>query len=255
MNDATTRSRIDGLALAERGLTIAALLLVAAACAWLTLQAGDALMGFPPWAPVSPLWLGLLFLMWWAMMVAMMLPSAAAAILTFGGISRRLDGAGARQRQLAFTTGYIAVWTGFSLAAMVLQLAAAHVLRLDPMYATTSRAVGGALLIAAGVYQLTPLKNACLSKCQLPLFYFARNWRPGAAGAFRLGLEHGLYCLGCCAVLMGVLFYGGVMEPRWIGGLALYVLLEKLTPARSYLSRFSGVILIAWGAAVLAWPT
>ena len=102
-------------------------------------------------------------------------------------------------------------------------------------------------LIAAGLYQLSPLKQACLRKCQTPLMFFARNWRKGYGGALRMGLSHGLYCLGCCWVLMGLLFYGGVMELRWIVGLALYVAAEKLLPPSAQLSRFMGILLIGWG--------
>jgi predicted metal-binding membrane protein len=107
------------------------------------------------------------------------------------------------------------------------------------------------LLIAAGVYQLTPFKDACLRKCQVPLMAFARDWQPHLSGALRMGLTHGLLCTGCCAVLMAVLFYGGVMEPAWIGGLAIYILIEKLVPRRWRIARFSGAILILWGAAII----
>ena len=214
------------------------------------LRSGDALMmRMPP--RISAEWIILLFVMWWTMMLAMMLPSAAPAILTFGAVSRRLDGRNASTRVLAFAAGYALIWTAFCLAAVAFQMAAAQILRLDPMFATTSRVVGGTLLIAAGLYQLTPLKQACLRKCQLPLLVFARNWRPGTHGALRMGLGHGLFCVGCCAVLMAVLFYGGVMEPKWIAGLAIYILIEKLLPPQWYLSRFSGIVLCIWGGAIL----
>jgi predicted metal-binding membrane protein len=115
------------------------------------------------------------------------------------------------------------------------------------MMAVISTTLGAALLIAAGLYQLSPLKQACLRKCQTPLMFFARNWRKGYGGALHMGLSHGLYCLGCCWVLMGLLFYGGVMELRWIVGLALYVAAEKLIPASTRLSRLMGIMLIGWG--------
>ena len=240
---------IESLARRERASVVIALLAVILVSVFFMLRSGDALMSFPP--HVTPARVALIFLMWWTMMLAMMLPSAAPAILTFGAVSRRLDGAGAGARMLTFAAGYAIVWTGFSLVAVLLQLASANVLRLNPMFATTSRVAGGLLLIAAGAYQLSPFKEVCLRKCQMPLMVFARNWRPGLTGALRMGLGHGLYCVGCCAVLMAVLFYGGVMEPAWIAGLALYVLLEKLLPQRWYVSRFSGVFLCAWGGAVL----
>jgi len=241
-------SVIEGLARRERAGVLVALAAVIILSAVLMLRAGDALMMMGHGATTQ---VALLFLMWWTMMLAMMLPSAAPAILTFGAVSRRIDGASSATRMLAFTGGYVVVWTGFSLAAVAIQLASAPILRLDMTFATTSRVVGGLLLIIAGVYQLTPLKQACLRKCQMPLMVFARNWRPGFGGALRMGLSHGLYCVGCCAVLMAVLFYGGVMEPTWVAGLAAYVLVEKILPRQWYISRFSGILLCAWGAGVL----
>ena len=241
---------IESLAHRERATVLIALLLVIVISIFFMLRSGDALMMMMP-PQISAEWIALLFVMWWTMMLAMMLPSAAPAILTFGAVSRRLDGSDASTRMLAFASGYALVWTGFSIATVALQMAADHILRLNPMFATTSRIVGGVLLITAGLYQLTPLKEACLRKCQLPLMVFARNWRPGTYGALRMGFGHGLFCVGCCAVLMAVLFYGGVMEPKWIAGLAIYILIEKLLPPQWYLSRFSGIVLCLWGGGVL----
>ncbi|MBL8906354.1 MAG: DUF2182 domain-containing protein [Rhizobiales bacterium] len=241
---------VESLARRERAIVLVALLIVIVISSYFMLRSGDALMMMMP-LRVSAQWIVLLFVMWWTMMLAMMLPSAAPAILTFGAVSRRLDGTDAPARMLAFAAGYALVWTGFALGAVALQMAADDILRLNPMFATTSRTAGGILLIAAGLYQLTPLKEACLRKCQLPLFAFARNWRPGVSGALRMGFDHGLFCVGCCAVLMAVLFYGGVMEPKWIAGLAAYILVEKLLPPRWQISRFTGLILCIWGGAVL----
>ena len=120
------------------------------------------------------------------------------------------------------------------------------------MMVTSSVYFGAALLVAAGVYQLTPLKQACLRHCRSPFDFIAHYWRQGKIGAFRMGLEHGLFCLGCCWVLMALLFYGGVMNLWWISGLAIYVLIEKLAPAGPFVGKFTGVILIVWGAWVLA---
>lgn len=246
----TPAGAITGLAQRERAIVLIALLLVIIMSSYLMLRSGDALMMIMP-PRVSVEWIVLLFVMWWTMMLAMMLPSAAPAILTFGAVSRRLDGSDSSARMFAFAAGYALVWTGFSLAAVGLQMAADRVLLLNPMFATTSRVVGGILLIAAGLYQFTPLKEACLRKCQIPLLVFARNWRPGLSGALRMGFGHGVYCVGCCAVLMAVLFYGGVMEPIWIAGLAAYILVEKILPVRWHVSRFAGIILCIWGGAVL----
>jgi predicted metal-binding membrane protein len=242
---------VEILARRERGAVLIALLLVVIVSAWLMFRSGDVLMMLPGSQAMTPLGLILLFVMWWTMMMAMMLPTAAPAILTLGAVSRKLDGPRSGQRTGVFTLGYALVWTGFSALAMIAQIIAGPLLRLDPMMAATSLVAGAALLIAAGVYQLTPFKNACLRKCQMPLMAFARDWRPNLAGALSMGLSHGLYCTGCCAVLMAILFYGGVMEPAWIGGLALYVLAEKTVPRHWRIARLSGAILILWGVGIL----
>lgn len=241
---------VEVLARRDRIAVLAALGLVVAMSLVLLQSANLALMALDP---VAVGWLAfptLLFVMWWTMMLAMMLPSAAPAILMFAAMSRRVAGGRGASQFLCFVAGYAAVWTAFSLAATAMHLLVAATDAMTAMMAVTGRALGGLLLIAAGLYQLTPLKFSCLSRCQAPLMYFARNWRPGAAGALRMGMGHGLYCLGCCAVLMAVLFYGGIMEPLWIGGLALYILIEKLLPARWGLARFTGLLLVAWGGGV-----
>jgi len=122
---------------------------------------------------------------------------------------------------------------------------------LSPMMTTTSYRLGGAILIAAGLWQLTPVKGACLRHCRSPLSFIAHGWRPGRLGAFRMGLEHGAYCLGCCWFLMGLLFFGGVMNLFWIGGLAAFVLLEKTIPMGHWLGRIAGVGVTAWGVLML----
>ena len=233
----------------ERWIVLAGLALVAATGLFATLRLGDTLMmstmfvGGPVAYPVF------LFVMWWTMMMAMMLPSAAPAILTYGAIRRKFAEKGAPVAPLAmFVAGYAAIWTCFAAVAVALQLLFSPVISLSMMMAVTSAVVGGTLLIAAGLYQMSPLKSACLRKCQTPLMYFARKWRKGYLGALHMGLLHGLYCLGCCWVLMGLLFYGGVMELRWIVGLALYVAAEKLIPVGNQLSRFTGILLVGWGA-------
>jgi predicted metal-binding membrane protein len=251
LNAQAPATAIETLARQERGAVLGALLLVVIISAWLMVRSGDALMMLPSAQALTPLGLALLFAMWWTMMLAMMLPSAAPAILTFGAVSRKLEGASAGARIAVFTLGYALVWTAFSVLAVIIQLIADPLLRLDPMYATTSAVAGAVLLIAAGIYQLTPLKDVCLRKCQLPLMTFARDWRPNLSGALSMGLSHGLYCTGCCAVLMAVLFYGGVMEPAWIGGLALYVLIEKILPRQWRIARLAGAILVLWGVGVL----
>ena len=241
-------SILQRAALNERRVVLAALVIVTALGLWATFHTGDALM-----SPASPesgtlAYAVLLFIMWWTMMLAMMLPSAAPAILIYGALSRKFAHKGAATAPLAiFVAGYAAIWTGFSAATVALQISVHELVPLTGMMAVTSTALGAALLIAAGLYQLSPLKQACLRKCQTPLMFFARNWRKGYGGALRMGLSHGFCCLGCCWVLMGLLFYGGVMELRWIVGLALYVAAEKLIPASARLSGFTGILLIGWG--------
>ncbi len=232
----------------ERWIVVAGLAFVAAIGLVATLKLGGMLM--MPTAPSggSAAYGVLIFIMWWTMMMAMMLPSAAPAILTYGAMSRRFAERGASSAPVAvFASGYATIWTAFSLGVVALQVLLRDLVPLTGMMAVASTAIGGGLLIAAGIYQMTPLKFACLRKCQSPLMFFARNWRAGSTGAVRMGLSHGVYCLGCCWVLMGLLFYGGVMEPRWILGIAAYIAAEKLIPAKTQVARFAGTILVTWG--------
>lgn len=244
---------VDGLservARKERMIVLLGLALVAATGLFATYRLGGILMMPAAYVGGAVVYPVLLFIMWWAMMMAMMLPSAAPAILVYGAISRKFAEKGAPAAPPAvFAAGHAAIWTGFAIAAVMLHLMLSQVIALSMMMAVTSTVLGGGLLVAAGLYQMSPLKSACLRKCQTPLMFFARNWQKGHLGAFRMGLAHGLYCLGCCWVLMGLLFYGGVMELRWIVGLALYVAAEKLIPAGNRLSHFTGILLIGWGA-------
>lgn len=192
----------------------------------------------------------LIFGMWAVMMVGMMLPSAAPAILLY---ARALRGGGAAVpaavvRTYAFAGGYLLAWTGFSLAATLAQWGLAEAALLSPMMEGTSRSFGGALLIAAGVYQWTPLKQACLTSCRAPAAFITQHFRPGVGGALRLGVHHGLYCVGCCWALMALLFVGGVMNLLWIAAITIFVLLEKLAPHGAQGGRVSGLLLIATGA-------
>jgi predicted metal-binding membrane protein len=172
-------------------------------------QSGMAHMLMAPsaWSPGYAL---LMFLMWWLMMIAMMLPSAAPVALLHAGLTRQ----------------------GLARAMMM----------------STSGLLGAGLLLAAGLWQLTPLKAACLRHCRSPLSFLSGNWRPGIGGAFRMGAVHGTYCLGCCWFLMALMFYAGVMNLIWTIGLALFVLAEKMLPAGVAFGRISGLLLIAAGA-------
>jgi predicted metal-binding membrane protein len=248
---------LEALLKRDRAVVIGGLIAVSAV-SWLYILAGAEMAAAAGGGAMTmrPTWtLGyaiLMLAMWWVMMVAMMLPSAAPMVLLFAAIIRngRKQG-GVHVPTGNFVAGYIAVWGGFSLAAVGLQWGLEGLGYLSPTMATRSVALGGILLIGAGVYQLTPLKDACLRHCRSPVGFIAQHWRPGAAGAFVMGLTHGLFCLGCCWVLMVLLFYGGVMNLWWIAGLALYVLIEKLAPAGPRIGRFAGVLLIGWGSWLL----
>ncbi|QPC45079.1 DUF2182 domain-containing protein [Kaustia mangrovi] len=231
-------------------------LVLATAIAWAYLAMGAGMdMGHAA-MPQPALWSFsyalLVWVMWAVMMTAMMLPGAAPAILLFAAINRRRAPAdGGARAVTVFGLGYLAAWAAFSTAAVAAQWALHYSGALSGMMAVTSALLGGSLLVAAGVYQLTPLKAACLRRCGAPLFFFARHWRPGTLGAFAMGLHHGLYCLGCCWVLMLLLFYAGVMNMAWIAGLTLYVMVEKLVPQRYAVARGAGLILCVWGLGVV----
>jgi predicted metal-binding membrane protein len=216
-----------------------------------TMPMGKAAMLKPvAWTPNYAI---LMIVMWWVMMVAMMLPSAAPMVLLFALVNRKQRTQGAPFVSTGvFAAGYIVAWGGFSVLAASLQWGLERAALLSTMMASTSALFGGILLIAAGIYQLTPLKQACLKHCRGPVQFITHHWRPGSFGAFRMGLEHGLFCLGCCWFLMGLLFVGGVMNLYWIVGLAIFVLLEKTIPAGHWLGWLTGVGLIVWGGLVLA---
>ncbi len=195
----------------------------------------------------------LMFFMWWVMMVAMMLPSAAPMILIFATVNRKQRETGRSHVATGiFAASYLAAWAGFSLIAVTLQWWFQRTGILSPMLVGTNVIFGGVLLLAAGVYQLTPIKHACLRHCRSPLAFLSVHWQPKARGALRMGLVHGAFCVGCCWFLMGLLFFGGVMNLYWIAGLALLVLFEKTVPAGHWLGYATGVVLLAWGAGVLA---
>src|SRR6185437_1282109 len=212
---------------------------------------GDMLMpiGTGAWTPGHA---ALIVSMWAVMMAAMMLPGAAPMILFYSAIARRRS-----EREPAapaagvFSLGYLAVWVIFSLAAATLQFGLERTALLSPVMRTTSIAVAGIVLIAAGVYQWTPLKHACLRRCRSPLEFVMLHWRPGTRGAFTMGFRHGGYCVGCCWLLMLLLFIGGVMNVAWIAGISLFILVEKTAPAGRWVSRSTGAILAAWGLVTL----
>jgi len=202
------------------------------------------------WTPVD---LALMFLMWAIMMVGMMLPSAAPMILLFAMVSRKQQAAGAaRVATGVFASGYLAVWAGFSLLAALAQWGLHEAALLSPMMVATSNILAGGLFVAAGVYQWTPLKHACLENCRSPLHFISHHWRRGTAGALRMGVEHGAFCVGCCWFLMGLLFALGVMNLLWVAAIALFVLAEKVLPHGQWIARASGVLMVLAGTYLLA---
>jgi predicted metal-binding membrane protein len=248
------------LLLRQRVVIVAALATVAA-LAWLYLfldaadmtaaMAGmDRTMAMPPRAAIE---LVLLFAMWWVMMVGMMLPGVAPVILTFATVNRNRQARGEPYVPAAlFAAGYLLAWGGFSLVATLAQEALERAALLSPMDMTTNnRLLGGLLFVAAGLYQFTPIKLACLRACRSPLDFVVNHWRDGPSGALRMGLTHGVHCLGCCWILMLLLFVGGVMNLLWVAVLAIVVLIEKLTTG-PWIGRAGGVLLIAYGAWLIA---
>jgi len=195
----------------------------------------------------------IMFVMWWVMMTAMMLPSATPMVLLFATMNRKQKNTGNPYVPTSiFASAYLIAWAGFSLAAVALQWSLESVALLSPSLASASVVFGGVVLLATGVYQFTPLKQACLRHCRSPLQFILTRWRGGTKGAFWMGLEHGAYCVGCCWFLMGLLFFGGVMNLYWIAGIAVFVLIEKSVPGGHWLGYVTGTALIAAGGVVLA---
>jgi predicted metal-binding membrane protein len=195
----------------------------------------------------------LLFVMWAVMMVAMMVPSAMPMILAFLTVNQ---GRSATNRPLVpvsiFLLGYLAIWTAYSAAATLAEWGLHQATLLSTTMAATSPSLNGVLLIAAGVFQLTPLKRACLKNCRSPLSFLMSEWREGAAGAFGMGVRHGAYCLGCCWILMALLFVAGVMNLFWVVVIALLVMAEKILPKGEALGQIVGIALVAGGIAHFA---
>lgn len=188
-----------------------------------------------------------LFLMWSVMMTGMMLPSAAPALLLYARIVRSLPARQAAQQLHALAGGYLLAWVGFSALVTLLQLLLNHLSLLTPMMRTGNHRLAGAMLILVGLYQWTPFKQGCLSHCRAPARFLSDHWRRGTAGAFVMGVHHGLYCLGCCWALMLLLFVGGVMNLRWILAITALVLLEKGWARGPRLAQGAGLILVVAG--------
>jgi predicted metal-binding membrane protein len=240
---------------------------VALAWAWLLLGAGidmeemdmgggQMMLMLPEWSLAYGL---VVFAMWAVMMVAMMLPSAAPVTLLVANIARQRAAKGSTlgtgpsfPTTALFVLGYLAVWTGFAAVATALQWGLDEAGLMSDTMALANRVIAGIVLIVAGVYQWTPLKETCLRHCRSPLDFLLFHWREGRLGALASGIGHGAFCLGCCWMLMALLFVGGIMNLAWIAAIALLVLIEKTLPWGGWMGRLIGVVLVLWGAATLA---
>jgi predicted metal-binding membrane protein len=219
-------------------------------------QQGDAVMpgmGHAAWGFVT--WT-LTIAMWWIMMIAMMTPTAASTILLYAHVHRHAAAQGRVQEKIAptgaFALGYMLVWLGFSAVATVLHWALeGSGLVAAMMMGSRNRWLSAGVLIAAGLFQLSRLKNICLAHCRSPSAFLSQHWRPHASGALRLGVLHGAYCVGCCWMLMALLFVGGAMNLAWIAALAVLVLIERAWPQGQWIGRAVGVALVVWGIATL----
>ena len=200
---------------------------------------------FVPWSAAD---FALNLAIWWAMMPGMMLPSAAPMILTFGTINRHK-----RQRDqpfvptMVFMSGYLIAWGLFGVFAALADWGLERAALISPMTGRLVPLLGAIVVIAAGIYQLTALKSVCLTHCRSPFDFVLNHWRAGTAGALRMGMEHGLFCLGCCWFLMALLFAAGIMSLLWMAAITLYVFVEKLFPAGQWIARISGVAMLGFG--------
>jgi predicted metal-binding membrane protein len=263
LTDALALSSLSAALLGRREkLALLAALLAVAALAWGYLivsaahmdmvSAAHAAMGRSeiPWSAAHFV---LTLAMWAVMMVAMMLPSAAPMVLTYAAVVGRVaPSQGKRSSVTFFVTAYLIVWFGFSVGATLLQAGLERAAVLSQTTMAVGPLLGGALLIIAGLYQWSPVKEFCLRNCQSPLIFIASNWHPGLACALRMGLSHGAFCVGCCWALMLLLFIGGVMNPLWVAAIAIFVLLEKLIGPGQRVGRWvSGGALVGAGVFLL----
>ena len=212
--------------------------------------AAQSMVQVRPWTTTE---FGVVLLMWAVMMIAMMVPTAAPMTLVYAAVVRK---AASEDHPVAptfvFVAGYLAIWGVFSIAATAAQGSLDQLALLSPTMVSASPVLGSALLIGAGVYELTPYKHACLAHCRAPAHFISQHWRGGFAGPFRMGLHLGVYCLGCCWILMSLLFVGGVMNLSWIAAIAVFILLEKTLPFAETGGRIVGAAMILVGLLSLA---
>src|SRR5207249_8038941 len=254
-------SSIESLLKRDRVIIVSGLLLISA-LAWLYILYLYRQMSFMDMSallfamPMTPAWTTtdfiLLFLMWFVMMIAMMTPSVAPLILIFAMVNRQR-----RQQNRPFVktayliTGYFLVWAAFNVVATSLQWLLQQISLLNPEMKTTNRILGSVILITAGIFQFTPLKHTCLQNCRTPLEFIHRHWREGKKGALIMGIQNGFYCLGCCGMLMVLLFVAGIMNLLWVAIIALFVLVEKISSQIKWISYVAGLVLIICGVLLL----
>jgi predicted metal-binding membrane protein len=193
-----------------------------------------------------------IFVMWVVMQIAMMTPSAAPMVLTYAQIDRQQQQQPPYLATGIFFSGYLLMWVLFSAGATVAQWGLHTLALFSPMMVATSPILGGVILIAAGIFQFTPLKHACLAHCRSPLAFFGTEWREGSWGALQMGLRHGGFCVVCCWLLMALLFVAGVMNLLWIVAIATYVLIEKVIPGGHRVAQLFGLLIIGWGVWLIA---
>jgi len=232
-------------------LTIVCSLMGVTVLAWMYLfsvagdMSGAGMLGVPAW---DGSYFVMMFLMWSIMMVGMMLPSIVPTVLVYSAVARNTRKQGRiAAPTMVFVLGYIVLWILFSVAATGAQWGLSELALLSPSMMSNSSWLTASLLIAAGLYQWLPIKNQCLSHCQSPIQFISTHWAAGTTGALKMGIQHGVFCLGCCWVLMLLLFVGGVMNLIWITMLAIFILLEKVLPFGAATGRWLGVILILGG--------
>jgi predicted metal-binding membrane protein len=258
MSSATASPGLLQEALRRDRLLVAAGLVGITALAWLyIIHTGRAMsphtgMAMPMAGGADVPSLAMLVPMWIVMMVAMMVPSASPTILLFATVARGRKARGVPTASTAiFTLGYLLVWAFYATIAALAQWQLHRLALLSPAMASARPWLGGGLLIAAGLYQWLPIKNSCLSHCRSPLGFLSAEWREGSRGALLMGIRHGTFCVGCCALLMTLLFVAGVMNLLWVAAIAVFVLAEKLGPGGRTLGRISGVLMLVWGIWVI----
>lgn len=229
------------------------------AIAWIYLTRMAAMMNAMPMTAMEAMqprpwtteYFWLMFVMWAVMMVGMMVPTAIPMTLIYAAVAKKASSQSTPLAPTAvFVAGYVAMWTAFSAAATLAQWGLDQTALLTPMMASASSTLGASLLVVAGLYQLSPFKNSCLEHCRAPVYFMSTRWKPGAGGAFKMGVEHGAYCLGCCWALMGLLFFGGVMSLAWIAAITLFVLAEKVLPFGARSGQVVGIAMVVTGLGI-----